>query len=146
MIVVVRWTAGRQAEFLGVFLDKQYVDVGSDMRFMEMRRTEVPPIMSEHVGEGGVRATTVYRLAEGTRLTDLYALEIAPAATHGVWWRIAGAGWVSGISDGPSPAAGSPLWGGSPLAFTELEARRLAAEWGDTYEARPLAAGAKPSC
>jgi hypothetical protein len=70
---------------------------------------------------------------------------------HGVWWNIAGAGWVSALPEHhnqlemfPCPKGSSyhtPKWGGKALLFTKETATKLAAEWtahGSPYEARPI--------
>jgi hypothetical protein len=63
----------------------------------------------------------------------------AQNTTHGVWWNIAGAGWVSGLPDHfeqlelfegcRHPSKYAPFWGGAPLAFTEEQAKELAEKW-----------------
>lgn len=79
--------------------------------------------------------------------------------THGVWWNIAGAGWVSSYPEHhnqlemfPCLKGNSkhvPQWGGKPLRFTEAEATRLARIWTEQgwgpYEARPIHENVKES-
>jgi len=72
---------------------------------------------------------------------------------YGVWWNIAGAGWVSCLPEhfhqvemfGGCPTNSSqhiPKWGGEPIAFTKEEAETLAADWSKRklgpYIALPL--------
>jgi hypothetical protein len=68
---------------------------------------------------------------------------------YGVWWNIAGAGWVSCFPEhhhqvemfgGCSKHV--PGWGGKPLSLTKEEAEELAADWSKResgpYVALPL--------
>ena len=66
--------------------------------------------------------------------------------THGVWWAIAGASWVSALPLHHGQLTlfecrkHSPLWFGPPLRFTPEEVHQLAKEWSTLglgrYEAR----------
>jgi hypothetical protein len=71
--------------------------------------------------------------------------------THGIWWNIAGAGWISALPEHhdqtemfggclKNSRQHTPFWGGEPLLFTKEEAEKLAASWSNrgwgSYEAR----------
>lgn len=72
---------------------------------------------------------------------------------YGVWWNIAGGGWVSALPDhhGQVEMFGGchihshlhvPKWGGKPIVFSKEEAEVLAEDWSPrgwgTYVAIPL--------
>jgi hypothetical protein len=64
---------------------------------------------------------------------------MSAAKNWGVWWDIAGAGWISEL---PAYGERSPRWGATPIEFPESEAKWLAAEWSTLglgpYVAKPI--------
>ena len=83
----------------------------------------------------------------------LAGMMIIDVKDHGVWWNIAGAGWVSELPAHHEQLelfGGCPAWsrhhlphyGGPALAFTKHEAEQLAIQWSQCrrgpYVALPL--------